>query len=187
MTLSASVSRHEFSHCVALGDYRCVAFGASVPRSADNAEYGISHYLGVLTCYLVIRVVGSVHFSGDVVSGSDVLKSYDCSGAVRNEGISVIDRGACAHPRKDRKRCKLEGTLIETYTVCGDTHLETFLTQRILKAELEERERFVIVYISGEVVVVLKFIVCVLGAVCLDNVLDTVHLSFGLTVLGSNT
>ena len=32
--------------------------------------------------------------------------------------------------------------------------------------------------------VVLKFIVCVLGAVCLDNVLDTVHLSFGLTRFG---
>ena len=143
-----------------------------------QTEYGIADDLLVRTRNGVVSVVLTVNLTGHRRGGAEcgnLFKVKERTGAVREEGVTGVGVGTRTHVRKDLNAEQFVERLVETDTVCGKSHAQPLLIQRVLQSELEQGRIFVLALKFGLEVVFVQILVGVVGAVGLDVLLDLCH------------
>ena len=72
----------------------------------------------------------------------------ECTGSIREEGVTGIGVSACSHIGEDLNRSKSEKTFVKTKTVSGKADCHTIIGKLVLKRHLKDRGRAVLHYVA---------------------------------------
>ena len=191
--VESGVVGDQLCQCVTLFDDRKEAsiLSSSVFHrlSLGYTEYGVTNYL-IVRCAcseVIVCVVVAVNCAVEVGIGSlqcKLLSVEQRTCSVGEEGVAGVGVERCSHIRKDLNVLKTERAFIEADTVCRKSYGKAVLAaslvgllNSVLKSYSEECLCLIGRLILKLKVSVIEVLVGVVGAVCLDDLLDRSVLS----------